>query len=310
LYRIYSYSSHTRKQWNPDTTFHWNAIRKDLSQSLLTIIEGYYAIEQFVPDYTSEATRLCRRNYGRAQFQLIWGAEEAKHSDVWRNVLLFTGAHTINSLEELSDNLRTREWKPPITGEIETLLYVVLQERATQLIYLNTASVARGCGTGRLSKDKDPVIEHVALIVAADEAAHYRFFLDCARLYLYYFPNETLQAFFSVLRQFIMPAANLFSGYEAFVSELYAAKIFGRVMYVKDVVSVVAEKIGIKDLKALEAKILASTGFDSHLDITEENGINVSIAEKVIGDLFRRIEQYEQQAGSSSCVRTCSDQNT
>lgn len=311
LYRLYSDSSLERKPWSADRSFDWHSISRRHSGPFLRIIEGYYAVEQYTPDYTCELTSLFRQDYGRAQFHLSWGAEEQKHADVWRNVLLASGARSIEAIEQLTDGLRQQHWTPPSKDPIESILYTVLQERATQLTYLNTAAVARGrTPNSTLIEDKDDVLATIALTVAADEAAHYRFFLNGARLFLYYYPEETLRALIAVLHSFVMPAANLIVNYDSFVKDLYAAKIFGRGMYLTDVVQVILEKLGITSIGAIESAIEKTRQTHQGVDFPKLRGINVSITERALQDLFARIGDHEDDVGLSLGGRTCFVQNT
>src|SRR5262245_42721159 len=62
LYRWYVSRSQAVRNWNPDRSFNWPALRKDHSDNLRTILQGFYAVEQFAPDYTAELTRLTRRS--------------------------------------------------------------------------------------------------------------------------------------------------------------------------------------------------------------------------------------------------------
>ena len=83
LYRWYLSRSQSKRNWNPDKGFDWRSFRTDLSDELNYILEGYYAVEQFVPDYTVKTIQMTRKSYGRSHFQIRWGSEEEKHSDVW-----------------------------------------------------------------------------------------------------------------------------------------------------------------------------------------------------------------------------------
>ena len=65
LYRWYLDRSQTKRNWNPDRSFDWRSLRRDHSPQLLAVIEGFYAVEQYAPDYTAELTRLVRGRYGR-----------------------------------------------------------------------------------------------------------------------------------------------------------------------------------------------------------------------------------------------------
>src|SRR6266481_470028 len=91
LYRWYVSRSQSRRNWNPDTDFRWQQISRNHSQEIMQIVQGFFAVEQYVPDYTAELVSLVRRDYGRSQYYLRWGSEEAKHADIWRNVLLASG---------------------------------------------------------------------------------------------------------------------------------------------------------------------------------------------------------------------------
>lgn len=311
LYRLYLDSSLERRQWSPDRSFDWRSISTSHSEPLLRIIEGYYAVEQYTPDYTCELTKLFRENYGRSQFHLRWGAEEEKHADVWRNFLLVSGTKDSQTIEELTVTLRKQCWKPPTEDPIELILYVVLQERATQLIYLNTAALARGRSTDpSFAFDKDEVLEAIALKIAADEAAHYRFFLNGARLFLYYYPEETIKAIITVLHSFVMPAAKLVVNYESFVRDLYAAKIFGKGMYLKDVVGIALDKLGVTDIGAIESAVVQSRQSQEAIKMGILKGIQYSVVERSIKDLFCKIEEYENEVGLAVPGRTCFVQNT
>jgi acyl-[acyl-carrier-protein] desaturase len=256
LYRWNVDRSQARRNWNPDRSFDWRAFRKDHSPELLIVLQGFYAVEQYVPDYTAEIVRLVRRSYGRAHFTLRWGAEEEKHADLWRNTLLFSGQRDPAWLEQYGDDLRKAAWELPWDEPVRMLLYTVIQERATQLNYLNIARIARGeSDRPQFAGDADPVLLRAATTIAADEAAHYDFFLEGARLYLYYYPEETLRALVDVLRHFVMPAAGLVPDYEGFITALYAGGVFGRRQYGEEVVRPALAQLGVSTIRAVEAGI-------------------------------------------------------
>jgi acyl-[acyl-carrier-protein] desaturase len=193
LYRWYVSRSQQSRNWNPDRSFEWRLLRHDHSQRLMAIVEGFYAVEQYAPDYTVELTRLARSGYGHSQFQIRWGAEEEKHSDLWRNVLLFSRARTPVELEQYTQDLRGNASEAPFDTPLEMLFYTVFQERATQLIYQKTGAIARGQHPGSgFTESCDPVLAEAIAAIVIDEAAHFDFFLMIARLHLYYFPQESL----------------------------------------------------------------------------------------------------------------------
>lgn len=296
LYRWYMEHS-ARRHWSVHGSFDWRKVHSGHSVALMNIIEGFYAVEQYAPDYTSELARLTRREYGRSQFYLRWGAEEEKHADLWRHTLVTTKARSQEELDEYTDALRQKNWTLPWRNSVQMLLYTVLQERATEIIYLNTAKVARGLSSkGIFSSDADPALAKVAATIAADEAAHYHFFLESARLYLYYLPEETLIGLADVLKAFVMPASDLVPRYDAFIRDLYDGDLFGRRKYVRDVVEPAFEKLGLRGVRELESAVVGMRASSSETvredDYDLRAVLDVAFLEKVIGQLFQRIGQF------------------
>lgn len=304
LYRWYVDRSQTRRNWNADRSFKWRELGKKHSCQLLDIIEGFYAVEQYAPDYTAELTRLVRQTYGRAQFQMRWGAEEEKHADLWRNVLLFSGGRTPQQLEEYTNDLRANAWRPPWDTPLHMLLYTVFQERATERIYLNLARIVRGeSNDPRFAADADPVLAEAVHTIAYDEAAHFGFYLGLARVHLYYFPEETLQALVEVLRSFVMPAAQIVPNYDAFIKELYAADLFGPRKYGRDIASPALRSLGIEAIKEIEEG-LRRTKDSPSLDGKPRPaiafaGCDFSVVESAVRGLFAQISKYEAEIGLS-----------
>ncbi len=304
LYRWYVARSQAQRNWNPDLSFDWRSFRKDHSPDLITILEGFYAVEQYAPDYTAELTRLVRQSYGRAQFTLRWGAEEEKHADLWRNCLLFSGKRQPAWIEQYTNDLRSTAWTAYRDEPIHSLLYTVLQERATQLNYLNLAMIARGASLkAQFVHDADPVLAKAAATIAVDEAAHYHFFLEGARLFLYYYPEETLAALGDILAEFVMPASTIIPNYSAFIKVLYDADIFGKRKYVRDVVEVALHNFGITDMKSVKAGLKERRrvpDIDGQMrDTTLFEEVNFTLVESFVRRLFARIGDYEAEAGLS-----------
>lgn len=306
LYRWYVDRSQAKRNWNPDRSFDWCALGQNHSPELLTIIEGFYGTEQYVPDYTNELLRLVRQNYGRSQFQLRWGAEEERHADLWRNVLLFSGGRTPRWIEQYTHDLREAAWTPLFDNPLHMLLYTVIQERATQIYYLNVVKIARGeSEKPQFASDTDPVLAAVAQTIAVDEAAHYSFFLEGARLFLYYYPEETLAALIDVLRTFAMPAMHLLPNTEALGRTIYEGGVFDGRLYSRDVVQAALKNLGIASIKAVEK------GVGRRREVPDENGsfsqaaaviegVDFTLVEGVVEALFARIGRYEDEIGLSA----------
>lgn len=274
LYRWYTQRSQETRNWNPDLSFDWKGIRHDLSPETGQVLEGFFAVEQYAPDYTSKFLHLIRRSHGRSHFQMRWGSEEEKHADSWENAVLFSRLRTPQQIADYKHALRSKEWDLPWDDALRVLVYTVFQERATQLNYLNMAKIATGMqpapavaeaagvaqaerrglpySTIALLNDADPVLAKVSTTIAVDEAAHYNFFLEGVRLFLYYYPLETLEAIRDVLANFSMPADQIIPNWDDFFEVVYKTGIYGPRQYSRDVVAVVFKNLGIEGRKALE----------------------------------------------------------
>lgn len=304
LYRWYVDRSQTTRNWNPDRAFDWAALGKNHSPELLTIIEGFYGVEQYAPDYTSELIRLVRKSYGRSQFQLRWGAEEEKHADLWRNVLLFSGARTPAWIERHTEALRDAAWTAPHDDALRMLLYTVVQERATQMYYLNVLKIARGqSDKPQFAGDADPVLARAALAIAVDEAAHYAFFLEGARLFLYYYPEETLAALVDVLKTFAMPAVALLPDGETLARTIYESGVFDGRILSRDVMKAMLSNLGVTSLRAVERGVARTRQVpDGNGGLSPGAalaGINFTLVESVVEGLYGRINRYEDEIGLS-----------
>jgi acyl-[acyl-carrier-protein] desaturase len=138
-----------------------------------------------------------------------------------------------------------------------------------------------------------------AATIAGDEAAHYGFFLEGARMYLYYFPEETLEALADVLRHFAMPAMGLIPDYAAFVRELYDAEVYGDRHYALDVVRPALRKLGIANLRQAEAGLRRSRRAPNGGGAApfSGEGVDFPVLESALRQLFQRIGRYEAETG-------------
>lgn len=309
LYRWYVARSQATRNWSPDQSFDWRAFRKDHSDEIHTILEGFYAVEQYVPDYVMRGLEIMRRSYGRSQFHLRWGAEEEKHADLWRNTLLFGGRRSPEWIEQYHIQLRGQQWNLPWEDPLHMIFYTVFQERATQVNYLNLALVARGEHPNPLYvNDADPILDGACRWIAADEAAHYNFFLEGARLFLYYFPEDSIQAMVDVLRHFSMPAREIIPNYDEFGELLHRTSIFSLKIYSKDVVRIALNQLGAEALKKVEEGIRKSREVPDEFGNLRRTSIFETIdydfVEKKVQLLFKKVGEYEAEVGLDEVAPT------
>ncbi|WP_110887916.1 acyl-ACP desaturase [Deinococcus yavapaiensis] len=305
LYRWYTARSQETRNWNPDKSFDWRKLAQDWPSEITTAVQGFFAVEQYAPDYTSELVNLVRRSHGRSHFQLRWGSEEEKHADAWENAVLFSRQRSPQWIAEYKERLRSQQWTLPFPDAITNLVYTVFQERATQLNYLNLMKIAQGkSDRPHLADVKDPVLAQVAQVIAVDEAAHYNFFLEGVRLYLYYYPQRTLEAIKTVISGFAMPSSHLVPDWDKFAETVYRAGIYGPRDFSRDVMQVVFRQLGIEGRKQLEDGIKRTREvptFDN--DGTQQtaiwNSFDYGLVEGDVKRLHAKIEKFETEVGFS-----------
>ncbi|MGH1366570.1 MAG: acyl-ACP desaturase [Calditrichia bacterium] len=302
LYRWYVQRSQTKRNWNPDFDFDWRKFRTDHTAKLNTILEGFFAVEQYVPDYVFTLLRVIRKSHGRSHFHIRWGSEEEKHAELWENTLLFSRFRTPKWIEDYKHALREKEWELPWDCPIHMIFYTVVQERATQVNYLNTGLIARGKSKhAEFKESTDEVLARVAQTIAIDEAAHYNFFLEGARLYMYYYPTKAIEALHNVIKFFAMPAGDLIPGYDKFAEVVSKANVYGRREHMKDVLDVALDNLGIAGRRAL------FQGIERIRKVPDENGdmrhtglfdlLDYEGVESKVKRLFGRISDYEKEVG-------------
>lgn len=300
LYRWYVAKSQTDRNWNPDLTIKWGEMRQDHSDEVHQTIEGFYAVEQYVPDYTSHLLNKVRQSHGRSHFQLRWGSEEQKHMELWRNAMLWGGRRSAKWVHEYGEELRNEEWRLPWDDPLHMLMYTVFQERATQVNYLNLGIIAKGKGYNG-EAGADPVLEHACKLIAADEAAHYHFFLECARMHLYFFPLQSLEALANVLRHFAMPAGNIIPDFNKFSETVMRIGVYGPRNFSRDVAKVALSQLGLDSLRLVEEGIRRSRLIPNEEGLFRTGAIFETLryqeVEKKVRTLFGRLKDYNIMSG-------------
>lgn len=302
LYRWYVSHSQRLRNWNPDRDFDWRGFKVGHSETVVKIIEGFFAVEQYTPDYVTTILHLIRRSHGRSHFMMRWGSEEEKHADLWRNALMATGQRSVQWVEDYMDSLRSKEWKLPFEDPLRILFYQVVQERATQVNYLNMALIAQGeLLPEKYGADADPVLARISRTIAVDEAAHSKFFQEVFRLFLYYVPDEAAEAALDVVNHFHMPASDIVPDFHLFVEALRRTGVYGGRQYATDVLEPAFASMGIANRKMLENAVRASRQVPDAQGRVRGTAIFESLDFQHIQDLvkktFRRIELYEKDAG-------------
>src|ERR1044072_4617488 len=302
LYRWYLARAQATRSWNPDNSFDWRTFSTSHSHEGNTMLEGFYAVEQYVPDYVSKLLEVIRKSDGRAQFHVRWGAEEQRHMDAWRNTVMYARYRSPRWIEQYTDSLRASEWTLPWDDALHMIFYTVIQERATQVNYVHMALIAAGeSGKEIFANDTDPVLERVARTIAIDEAAPYNFFNEVGRLMFYYYPAQALEALVDVIKHFAMPGVTIIPDFARFEEIVAKAAVFGSHEYATDVLQVALQNLGVKANKAFVRGIRKSRQVpdpDGNMrDTALFEAIDYQTLEAHVQRLYKKLGRYEAETG-------------
>ncbi len=294
LYRRYTQQSQQRRNWHADTCVDWQSIRHDHADAVHTIVEGFFGVEQYTPDYVIPLLTLLRRCYGRSQWHIRWGAEEERHADLWRNTVLALGRRQESWIDSYTYSLREKDYRLPWESPLHMVFYQVIQERATQVSYQNLGLAASG-RLARLATPTDETLSKVCRLIASDEAAHFHFFVEIARLLLYYDPETSIRAFVEVLHKFTMPARDIMPGYETFGQTLHDTGVFGRIIYFRDVIGPVLTALCLPPARVLLGMHEAGACWAA---------VNINALENKVRTLVERNRTHLQSAGLSHLFKS------
>lgn len=246
LYLDFFRHAEANRRWNIEKDIPWDQCNPNISEKVTFILEGFTAVEMFLPDYTSKSLQMIRASRGRAWFQANWGYEESKHSMVFEEWLVRSGKRTVKQVREYADSLLGKEWDMPIETPQQMIVYTMLQELATQLNYRRLRVLVK--------EEGDEALTTALHFVGRDEAAHHKFFKDGVKLLLESDRDKTLEDIQHVASNFRMPAINLIPNWQSYEDTIIEAGIFTSRIYLTDVLIPTLRSLGITraELKALK----------------------------------------------------------
>lgn len=202
LYREFFDHAEKKRRWNVVDGIPWAQVKqRAVDEELVEILEAFYSVEMYLPDYSAKLIALNRQNHGMAWFLTNWCYEESKHSMVIEEWLIRSGRRTPKQMEQLNDRLLSGEWVLPFATARRMMIYSMFQELATQLNYVNLSKLTAPAA--------DPALQKLILLIASDEGLHHRMFVDCVQEYLRVDRTGTLDDLAFVLQHFAMPAHEL-----------------------------------------------------------------------------------------------------
>jgi acyl-[acyl-carrier-protein] desaturase len=227
-------------RWRLDADINWKDAAPSADRDLVTIVETFWAVESFLPDYTASLASMHRTERGRAWVHALWAYEEARHSRALEEWLLRGKHRTDSELDTLSQRMWQQCYTLPYADERKLVIYQMFQEAATRTLYVRLRHLASSIGDGALSD--------ICRFISADEFNHYRFFRDVVLAHLSADREATTSDVYEVGLSFAMPALELIPDsderYRVFQSSGLASIRIG----LEDVWLSVATSLGIDPL--------------------------------------------------------------
>lgn len=178
-----------------------------LSDASLVSIVGDTVTEEALPTYMSWLNRLAIADEtGTAQNPWAvwirrWTAEERRHGVVFRNWLAFSGRVDMRAVDRTTQYLISNGMDPYIgANPISAMVYVALQEGATDISHKNAGRLAR--------QEGDTILANIGQAVGGEESRHKEMYRSVVWWAFEEDPDETMIALGNMLAWGItMPAA-------------------------------------------------------------------------------------------------------
>ena len=241
-----------KRRWNLRSDIPWAEVKtRAVGEDLVSIVEAFWAVEMYIPDYNSKILSTFRRHRGFAWFQLNWGYEESKHSRALEEWLVRSGHRSERDIEDMADRLLQKEWDMPHKSPRQMFLYTTFQELATQVNYLGLEKLCQ--------ESKDPALSKTLLLIAADEGNHHRFFCDVVKLFLEEDRAGTLEDLAYVLSKFEMPAHHLIPNWSKYGAAIETSGIYTGRVFVRRVLFPILERLAVSkdELKLASERVAA-----------------------------------------------------
>ncbi|MFG3258923.1 acyl-ACP desaturase [Streptomyces sp. NPDC048172] len=228
-YMTFFENAERTRRWNPFSDIDWDALdASEPDKQLATNAETFCGVEMFLPDYLDAHLELFGRDYAQAWFAANWGYEESKHSLVLREYLHRSGQRTEEQLHDYADTILSRRWERPYDSPRQMVIYGMVQELTTFVVYRSQRTLALDSG--------HQVLGDIYRLIGRDEMAHTRFYQQMVALHLGEDRAGTLADLAHVLRTFRMPAEELLPDPEARSALMRSTGINSQV-YLRDIVA-------------------------------------------------------------------------
>ena len=234
------------RRWIIERDVPWDEIRREpIPDDAALMIESFYAVENYLPDFAEKGMNHYRRMVGLSNSHINWSYEELKHGRTLQLVLERAGARTHEQMRAFRQALARNEWTSPYPTPRKMIVYAAFQEKETQRNYQHLRDVLLkhgAVGAGRALE-----------IISKDEAFHHAYYKDLVKMFLEYDEVGTAQDIMTVAQSFRMPAQHLMPNMEDRVRVMVRNRVFGKKQVRDEAIIPTIKAFGFRDAEQLQS---------------------------------------------------------
>jgi acyl-[acyl-carrier-protein] desaturase len=232
------------RRWIIQRDVDWRAVAaQSIDENLAGLIESFFAVESFLPDFASQGLGFYRRLLGLSNNHINWSYEELKHGRVLELILQRSRARTPQELTMFRQQLWRKVWTAPFNTARQMLCYAAIQEKATNRNYEQLRGIA-------LDQGAEGAAAGIRLL-CRDEAFHHAYFRDVVKLYLEYDEAGTARDLLHVAGNFRMPAQHLLPDPGGRIRALARNKIVSKRQLRDEAIVPTIKGVGFRDFDEL-----------------------------------------------------------
>ena len=252
------------RRWIIERDIPWEQVaREPLPEDAALMIESFFAVESYLPDFAGKGMDLYRRLIGLSNGHINWSYEEVKHGRTLQLLLERSGARTREQTRDFRINLARQEWTLPYPTPRKMLIYAAFQEKETNRNYEHLRD--------RLAEAGALGAAHALRTIGRDEAFHHAYYKDVVKILLEYDEVGTARDIVDVAQSFRMPAQHLMPNMAERVRVMVRNKVFGKRQVRDEAIIPTIKAFGFRDAEELESVASArpSNGQQPRLQISE-----------------------------------------
>jgi hypothetical protein len=232
------------RRWIVERDVPWESIaREPLSEDAALMIESFFAVESYLPDFAEKGLGYYRSIVGLSNAHINWSYEELKHGRTLQLILERSGARTTDQTRDFRLALARNAWTMPYPTTRQMLIYAAFQEKETQRNYELLRGVLNDSGSAGAGQG--------LRIIGRDEAFHHAFYKDLVRMLLEYDEVGTAQDVQKVATSFRMPAQHLMPDMMDRVRVMVRHKVFGKKQLQDEAIVPTIKAFGFRDADEL-----------------------------------------------------------